>query len=136
MDVRINSLTTRFLLALLLSTALPFLAFGLYVSQVVRDREEQQAVSVYLPGWADEAARKIADRLEYAWRVGWILAKQAEKRIADDELDEFEEHVNSLYGAVGQDFELVVIADSQGKVLRTMGLWGGASPQHRVGRGV
>ena len=125
MDVRINSLTTRFLLALLLSTALPFLAFGLYVSEVVRDREEQQAVSVYLPGWADEAARKISDRLEYAWNVGWILAKQAERRLADDELEEFEEHVNSLYGAVGRDFEMVLLADSRGQVLRTMGLWGG-----------
>ena len=76
--MRINSLTTRFLLALLVCTAVPFLGFGLYVRGEVGDREQEQIVNVYLPRFADDAARKIATTLDTAVRSGWHLVKFAE----------------------------------------------------------
>ena len=61
--VRIHSLTTRFLLTLLLSTALPFLAFGWYARVEMERRLESQVVQVFLPDQAAEAANEIQARL-------------------------------------------------------------------------
>jgi signal transduction histidine kinase len=115
--LRVNSLTTRFLLALLFCTAVPFLGFGLYVRSEVRDREAQQVLRVYLPRWADDAARKIATDLRFAHRVGWLLAGEAESYLrTDGGMREFEEMVDGLY-SVNKDFDMVLLADETGKVI-------------------
>ena len=113
--MRINSLTTRFLLALLLSTVVPFLLFGWYVHGEVRDREEQQVLSVYLPRWAADAARKIARKLEDAKNVGWFMVKTAEFRLGKNKVEEFEELVLSL-SRINSDIDLVILANSRGNV--------------------
>ena len=67
--MRIHSLTTRFLLTLLLSTALPFLAFGWYARAEMEERLESQVVQVFLPDQARQAADEIEaqlDRIEQA----------------------------------------------------------------------
>lgn len=116
--MRVNSLTTRFLLALLFCTAVPFLGFGLYVRSEVRNREEQQVLRVYLPRWADDAARKIAMHLANAHRVGWMLAEDAESYLrTDGGMAAFEENVLSLY-AVNPDFDMIILADETGKVMQ------------------
>ena len=62
-SVRIHSLTTRFLLTLLLSTALPFLVFGWYARSEMERRLESQVVEVFLPDQAVAAAEEIQARL-------------------------------------------------------------------------
>jgi hypothetical protein len=62
-SVRIHSLTTRFLLTLLLSTALPFLVFGWYARSQMESRLESQVVQVFLPDQAVAAAEQITARL-------------------------------------------------------------------------
>jgi len=125
--VRINSLTTRFLLALLLCTAVPFLGFGLYVRGEVGDREQEQIVNVYLPRFADGAARKIATTLDTAVRSGWHLVKfaefsllsEAEAETGHGGLPQFQDLVYSLYH-VNQDLDMVMLADEAGEVLSVM----------------
>lgn len=121
--MRADSLTTRFLLALLLGTALPFLLFGLYLRGEVRQREEQQVLDVYLPRWADDAGRKITASLEDASRAGWYLVKSAETALRNEQADTraagiraFEELVYSLFQR-NTDFDMVILADAAGEVL-------------------
>lgn len=125
--MRANSLTTRFLLALLVCTAVPFLGFGLYVRGEVRKREQQQIVNVYLPRFADGAARRIATTVDTAVRSGWHLAKFAEFSLlteAESEtgcggIPQFQDLVYSLYH-VNVDLDMVVLADEKGEVLSVM----------------
>ncbi|MEE2885969.1 MAG: sensor histidine kinase [Planctomycetota bacterium] len=125
--MRINSLTTRFLLALLVCTAIPFLGFGLYVRGEVGDREQEQIVNVYLPRFADDAARKIATTLDTAVRSGWHLVKFAEFSLLTEAeaetgcggLPQFQDLVYSLYH-VNLDLDMVVLAGESGEVLSVM----------------
>lgn len=57
--MRVHSLTTRFVLTLLLSTALPFLAFGWYARVEMESRLESRVVQVFLPDLAAAAASEI-----------------------------------------------------------------------------
>ena len=66
--MRINSLTTRFLLAIVLSTTVPFLAFGWYVRDAMREREQREA-NLSLREEAKNAASRIAARLDKAQRL-------------------------------------------------------------------
>jgi len=103
--VRVHSLTTRFLLVLLLSTAAPFLAFGLYVRSEVREREDQSVVS-FLPHWAEDASLKIQKILDSALRVGWLLAADAETYLRKETKD-FEENVLGIFGK-NPEFDMVI----------------------------
>ncbi|MHC4078507.1 MAG: ATP-binding protein [Planctomycetota bacterium] len=115
--MRINSLTTRFLLAILLFTTLPFLAFGWYVRNGMREELEKPVADVYLPQWAEDAALKICARLEYAQRAGWQMTKNAEAVLHDKlDADVFEQ---SVYANLGnnREFDLILLANAKGKVL-------------------
>lgn len=126
--MRVNSLTTRFLLALLVCTAVPFLAFGLYVRSEVRDREQEQIVNVFLPRFADRAAGKIADTLDTAVQSGWHFVKVAEESLvmaadnetSHDRLPMFETLVLNVYGQVNRGLDMVVLADEKGRVLSVL----------------
>jgi signal transduction histidine kinase len=62
--VRVHSLTTRFVLTLLLSTAVPFVAFGWFVRGEMQQRLERQVVTVFLSGQAE----LVAERLDSLWQ--------------------------------------------------------------------
>ncbi len=115
--MRVNSLTTRFLLALLLSTALPFLVFGWYARMQMRESLEQEVVDVYLPREAANAGRHIESSLASARRAGWFLATAVRSLCQEvGELDAFEQLVASIAGA-NPSFDLVILADGEGEVL-------------------
>ncbi|MCB9889575.1 MAG: sensor histidine kinase [Planctomycetes bacterium] len=116
--MRVKSLTTRFLLALLMFSALPFLGFGLYVRSEVRNREQQQVVQVTLPRWADDAAKKIADNLSAAQNAGYYLTKFADQHLLAEGggIPMFEEFVAGLFH-VNPGFDMVILADAAGSVL-------------------
>ncbi len=114
--MRINSLTTRFLLAILLFTTVPFLAFGWYVGDSMREDLEKPVADVYLPQWAEDAALKVTARLDYAQRAGWQMTKNAEAvlhKIIPARV--FEQIVYTNLGK-NPEFDLVLLANSEGKV--------------------
>jgi len=115
--LRINSLTTRFLLAILLFTTLPFLVFGWYVRNGMREELERPVADVYLPRWAEDAAMKICARLDYAQRAAWQMTKNAEAVLHGRLQPEVFE--SSLYANLGnnREFDLVLLADSKGEIL-------------------
>lgn len=115
--MRINSLTTRFLLAILLFTTLPFLVFGWYVRNGVREELERPVADVYLPRWAEDAALKICARLDYAQRAAWQMTKNAEAVLHGALQPEVFE--SSLYANLGnnREFDLVLLADSKGRMV-------------------
>jgi len=115
--LRVNSLTTRFLLAILLFTTLPFLVFGWYVRDGMREKLERPVADVYLPRWAEDAALKICARLDYARRAGWQMTKNAEAVLHGKlQAEVFE---SSLFANLGNnpEFDLVLLANSKGELL-------------------
>jgi len=70
--LRIHSLTTRFLLTLLLSTALPFLVFALYARSEMEERLDTQLVDVFWPDQAEACHKAVANLVETM--PGWTLS--------------------------------------------------------------
>ncbi|MEM7199568.1 MAG: sensor histidine kinase [Planctomycetota bacterium] len=113
--MRIHSLTTRFLLTLLLSTALPFLAFGWYARAEMEERLEQQVVQVFLPQLAQQAADEIKAQLERIEQAVGMLRNALMKvlREGGDSLDV------ALEVDLTRNFDpdLVLLADGAGRVV-------------------
>lgn len=114
-SVRIHSLTTRFLLTLLLSTALPFLAFGWYARVEMESRLESQVVQVFLPDQAAEAANEIEARLLRFEQGAGTLRNDLMELLRTGDTGDFEMTVDL---APQFDPDIALLVDGTGGVLR------------------
>lgn len=113
--MRIHSLTTRFLLTLLLAIAVPFAAFGWVVRGLAEQRLEQQAV-VLLRKQAADAADRLRARLREIYQGCEVLATDAYEALGGGDAKSFEERLD-YRPAIANDLDLVVLADGHGRVL-------------------
>jgi len=111
------SLTKRFLLTLLLSAAIPLVAFGWFALVGMRERMERRIGDVYLPQLATDAANALVARLDQARKELALLVAPAAGVLADPErLREFDEQTKLLPG-VNEDFDLILLVAGDGSVL-------------------
>ncbi|MBK8976213.1 MAG: sensor histidine kinase [Planctomycetes bacterium] len=122
--MRIHSLTTRFVLTLLLSTALPFLGFGWFVRQGMRERLEAQVVRVLLKDQATLAAEELDKLIDEAHRACWMIESAAARQLDDPGEDELARELDLQVG-FQSDFQLVLLAGEDGRVLATYEAIGG-----------
>jgi len=119
--VRLHSLTSRFLATLVVSTTLPFAVFGWFVITGMRDRVEGQVVSAYLPDKAATAAREIEGRVEQIDQACQVALLAVGEHIGGDgkAFDEnaFAENVELAPGLLGENADLVLLTDADGKIL-------------------
>ncbi len=112
--MRLRSLTARFLLTLLLSTALPFLAFGWYARAEMEARLERQVVQVFLPDQARVATEEIRAQLErIELGLGMLRDVLAKDLRAGRRPEDFDERVDFV---VNFDPDLVLLVDEAGTV--------------------
>jgi signal transduction histidine kinase len=115
--MRIHSLTARILLTLLLSTSVPFFAFGWYASRETEKRLESQVVKVYLPELAANAAEKIRSRLESIEHgcdvlynaARWVLQDGSEPAVFGEAVD--------FTRAINNTLDLVLLIDGAGRIV-------------------
>ncbi len=114
--MRTRSLTTRFVLTLLLSTALPLLAFGWFARGEMRERLKRQVVQVLLRDEASRVAERLDARLEQVSRDCYMIEVAASKALTDGDYAAFESALDLTPG-FHRDFQHVVLVDSKGDVL-------------------
>ncbi|MBI5849835.1 MAG: sensor histidine kinase [Planctomycetes bacterium] len=117
--MRIRSLTARFVLTLLLSTALPFLVFGLIVRVGMRERLEAQVVRVLLSDQSALLAERLDGLTDSIYRDASLIELAARKLIADGDVAAFERELDLLPG-FHSDFQVVLVADAKGDVRITV----------------
>jgi signal transduction histidine kinase len=112
---RIHSLTARFLLTLLLSTALPFVAFSWYARAQMTSRLEGQVVQVFLPDQAAAAAGEIEAGLRRIRQgCGTVVNQVREVLRRPEPAADFRMAVDF---ALEIDPDLVLLVDGEGKVI-------------------
>jgi len=112
------SLTKRFLITLLLSAAVPLVAFAWFAIAGMRERMERRIGDVYLPQLASDAAITLAARLEQARKSLAVLSTAAANLLADPaRRAEFEEQARLLPG-VNEDFDLILVVADDGRVVQ------------------
>jgi signal transduction histidine kinase len=107
--VRFPSLTTRFALTLLLSTAVPLVLFHWFAVSEMRDVIQRRSVD-YMPRLAEAAAEKIATRLDQIRKSLALLVAPARAARRD-----YEDQVKLLPG-VNEDFDAVMLVDDRGRI--------------------
>ncbi len=112
------SLTKRFLFTLLLSAAVPLIAFGWFALAGMRERMERRIGDVYLPQLASDAAVTLAARLELIRKSLALLVTPAAAVLLDaGKRREFEEQARTLPG-VNEDFDLIALVAADGRVVQ------------------
>ena len=117
--MRLHSLTSRFLLTLLLSTTLPFFAIGWFALGELRKGLEVQVAEKYLPRWADDAAWRVSDRLVEIRQVCDQLLAPASKVLSEDPeegIADFEDQVAATSRFLN-NVDLILITDADGNVV-------------------
>ncbi|MEZ5964568.1 MAG: HAMP domain-containing sensor histidine kinase [Planctomycetota bacterium] len=110
------SLTRRFLLTLLLSAAIPLVAFGWFALVGMRERMEQRIGDVYLPQLASDAANALVARIDQARKGLALLVAPAASALADPaRLRDFDEQIR-LQPGVNDDFDLILLLAEDGRV--------------------
>ncbi|MCC6784540.1 MAG: sensor histidine kinase [Planctomycetes bacterium] len=117
--MRIRSLTARFVLTLLLSTALPFLVFGVIVRVGMRERLEAQVVRVLLANQSALLAKELDGLTASIYRDASLIELAARKLLADGDVNAFERELDLLPG-FHSDFQVVLVADAHGEVRVTI----------------
>lgn len=111
------SLTKRFLLTLLLSAAIPVVAFGWFALVGMRERMEKRIGDVYLPQLAHDAASAVAARLDQARKgLALLVAPAANALREPTRRRQFDEQVRLLPG-VHDDFDLILLLTETGDVV-------------------
>jgi len=113
--VHIHSLTARFLLTLLLSTAVPFLVFGWFVRQEVEGQLEATRVNVDLPKQAADVAESIAKRLRGLEQVCGVLFPDAKEALATSHRAGLEKWLDIT--GLRETLDLLLLVDAAGKVV-------------------
>jgi signal transduction histidine kinase len=112
---RRQSLATKILVVLLLTTAASFAAFGFYVRGEMRDRFEQQVVRVLLSDQAQLAAERLDALTEQVYRNGSLIEGAARRLLRGGDVALFEQELDLMLG-LHQDFQHVLVADAAGDV--------------------
>ncbi len=113
--MRIHSLTTRFVLTLLLSTAVPFLVFASFAGDGLRSRQEE-LVGVLLEGAAESVGSRLANRLEQFYRECSLFRSFAERALEGEiSFEEFGDEVE-LSPSFHEQYQLVILANAEGEV--------------------
>ncbi len=73
--MRFRSLSARFVLTLLLSTALPFLVFGFVVRSGMRERLESQVVRVLLQDKAADLVGQLGQLIGQVYRDAALIER-------------------------------------------------------------
>ncbi|MCA8943633.1 MAG: sensor histidine kinase [Planctomycetes bacterium] len=117
--MRISSLTTRFVLTLLLSTAVPFLWFAFFTGDALRERQER-FVDAILVTMAERAESRLVNLLEKVYGECSLFRSEAERALRREvSLSEFRDAVE-FSPAFHEEYQLVVLADAEGNVLSTI----------------
>jgi signal transduction histidine kinase len=114
------SLTKRFLLTLLLSAAIPLVAFGWFALVGMRERMDRRIGDVYLPQLASGTAIALAARLEQARKGLALLVTPATSVLRGDSgrrRRDFDDQIRLLPG-VNEDFDLILLIAGDGRVLQ------------------
>jgi signal transduction histidine kinase len=111
------SLTKRFLLTLLLSAAVPLVAFGWFAVAGMRRQMEERIGDVYLPQLAHDAAAAVAQHIDQTRTRLALLVLPAANLLADpSKRRDFEDQARLLPG-VNEDFDLLLLAAASGEIL-------------------
>lgn len=114
--MRLHSLTSRFLLTLLLSTTLPFFAIGWFALGEMRKGLEVQVAEKYLPRWADDAAWRVSDRLVEIRQVCDQLLAPASKVLSAEGIKDFEDQIAATSRFLN-NVDLILITDADGNIV-------------------
>ena len=117
------SLASRFLITLVVSAALPLMLYGWFSLRSMREQIDEQVVRVFLPQLAADYAQKIETRLERTDQACAIVRELA-RRVLDtpadelgDELEAFGEQVELIPDLLSEFLDLLLLADSDGRVV-------------------
>lgn len=112
------SLTSRFLVTLLVTCALPLLALGWFTLGSVRSLIESQVVATFLPRLAADHTQKIEGRLQQVYQSCSVVREIARRALdGTEQLDAFEEQVQLVPDLLANDLDLLLLAAPDGKVL-------------------
>ncbi len=112
-----RSLTTRFLLTLLLSTAVPLLGFMFWAQAGMRERLTRVVVGAMLPQHAEAMAAQIRSKLrELRQSCGLLVSTREAEHALGGAAQEFEDQAAKLQG-FHEDFQLVLVADTAGRIV-------------------
>ncbi|GDY02224.1 hypothetical protein LBMAG49_15530 [Planctomycetota bacterium] len=112
------SLTSRFLLTLLVTCVLPLLAFGWFTLGGVRRLIETQVVETFLPRLAADHTQKIEGRLQQIYQSCSVVREIARRALdSTEDLDAFAEQVQLVPDLLANSLDLLLLADPDGKVL-------------------
>ncbi len=112
------SLASRFLITLLVSAALPLIAYGWFSLRGMRDHIDEQVVRVFLPQLATDCARKIEAHFERVDQTCAVV-REISRRALDSpaELAAFEEQIELVPDLLDNLLDLVLLADPDGNVV-------------------
>jgi signal transduction histidine kinase len=114
------SLTKRFLFTLVLSAAVPLVAFSWFALVGMRDRMERRIGDVYLPQLASDAAVNVAARVDYIRRTLALLVTPAANLLAEPgRRREFEDQAK-LLPDVNEFFDLILLLGAEGRVVHAL----------------
>lgn len=117
--MRVSSLTTRFVLTLLLSTAVPFLWFAFFARDGLRERQER-FVDAFLVTAAQRAETRLENRLEQFYGECSLFRSTAERALRREiSMSEFRDEIEFAPG-FHEDYQLVVLANADGDVIATV----------------
>ena len=131
--MRIRSLTARFVLTLLLSTALPFLVFGVIVRTGMRARLETQVVRVVLEDGATALGKDLDQLTNQVYRDASLMERAARKLLSGGDVQAFERELDLILD-FHSDFQLVLVADQLGEVRVVVDAVGSLDAQARAAR--
>lgn len=113
--MRIHSLTTRFVLTLLLSTAVPFLVFAWFVRGELRERQVL-LVQTLLAEASEGVRTRVAARLDALQSQCSVFRGTAERALAArGSVDEFRDEVEFSPG-FDRNYDMVLLARADGTV--------------------
>ena len=113
--MRFRSLSARFVLTLLLSTALPFLVFGFVVRSGMRERLESQVVRVLLQDKAADLVGQLGQLIGQVYRDAALIERAARHLLSDGDVTGFDDQLE-LVVDFHRDFQVVLVADAHGAV--------------------
>ncbi|MCB9878887.1 MAG: sensor histidine kinase [Planctomycetes bacterium] len=116
--MRALSLASRFLITLVVSAVLPLLVYGVFSLRSMREQIDEQVVRVFLPQLAADYAQKIEAHLDRTDQACAIVREIARRALDEPgELEAFEEQVELVPDLLDNYLDLLLLADSDGRVV-------------------
>jgi len=112
------SLASRFLITLLVSAALPLVAYGWFSLRGMRDHIDEQVVRVFLPQLAADCARKIEAHFERVDQTCAVVREISRRALESPaELAAFEEQIELVPDLLDNLLDLVLLVNPDGNVV-------------------